>query len=82
VATCARKPTDNYSGLSLREEKKSGKFFPGVSPIQNVGCQDAVQNLVRFFCGGPGPFFSAAEKPEKSKIPERQRGDHRKMGPN
>jgi hypothetical protein len=37
-----------------------------------------VQKLDTIFLWWRGSFFRAAEKPEKSKIPERQRGVHRK----
>jgi hypothetical protein len=58
----------------FREEGESGNFFPGafrrLRPAVRVGCSKIGQIFLWF----GWPFFSAAEKPEKSKILGRQRG--------
>jgi hypothetical protein len=71
---------ENYSGLSLREEPKSGIFFQAIRHIQNVGCQDAVQNLVIFFCGGRAPFFLPQKNQKNQKSSSARGGPTEKLG--
>jgi hypothetical protein len=65
----------NYSGLWDPGRGGIWKFFSRSFSASETGGRGALfKNWSAFFCGFLGPFFSAAEKPEKSKILGRQRG--------
>jgi hypothetical protein len=56
-------------------KRRIWKFFSRtVLVLETAGSGALFKNWSGFFCGLVGLFFSAAEKPEKSKILGRQRG--------